>query len=96
MCPAKNGGITNDPRTFSVVDPDNLETTFGPGISVKQMTLGITSERLTYGVIDPYIPWSNWTTRQWQEAGNGFSPMRVKIGELSYGLSSSNFREGKK
>ena len=84
----------NDPRTFSIVDPDNLEATFGPGFSVKQMTLGITSERLTYGVIDPYIPWSKWTTRQWMEAGNGGSPMSIKIGEITHAIDSSSFRIG--
>ena len=84
----------NDPRTFSIVDPDNLEATFGPGFSVKQMTLGITSERLTYGVIDPYIPWSKWTTRQWMEAGNGGSPMSIKIGEITQQIDSSSFRIG--
>ena len=86
----------NDPRTFSIVDPDNLEATFGPGFSVKQMTLGITREKLTYGVIDPYIPWSTWTTRQWQEAGNCGSPMSIKIGELTHQLSTSNFRRSKR
>lgn len=88
-------GDLNNPATFSIVDPDNLAATFGSGYSIRQMTLAITDEKLTEGAIDPYIPWSKWTTEKLLKAGNGISPMRIKTGEITHYLSAANFKWGK-
>ena len=85
----------NDRSTFAIVDPDNLEATFGPGFSVKQITLGITSERLTNGAIIPYIPWSKWATGQWLSGNSGKKLMEIKIGKITHILSDGNFKQGK-
>ena len=59
------------------------------------MTLAITDEKLTEGVIDPFIPWSKWTTEKLLKAGNGINPMRIKTGEITHYLSATNFKWGK-
>jgi len=47
----------NDPTTVRKVDPDNLAATFGPGVSLKRITLEITDEEVTKGKVDALLPW---------------------------------------
>jgi hypothetical protein len=47
----------NDPKTVQKVDPDNLAATFGPGVSLKRMTLEITDEPVTEGKIESVLGW---------------------------------------
>lgn len=49
----------NDPTTVRKVDPDNLAATFGPGVSLKRITLEITDEAVTEGAVEKVLPW--WT-----------------------------------
>jgi len=49
----------NDPKTVRKVDPDNLAATFGPGVSLKRITLEITDEGVTEGAMEKVLPW--WT-----------------------------------
>jgi hypothetical protein len=48
----------NDPRTVKLVDPRNLEASFGPGVSLKRATIAIVdnSTPLTKG-IEKKLPW---------------------------------------
>ena len=46
-----------DPTTVKVVDPDNLAATFGPGVSLKRLTLEITDEPVTEGKIESVLGW---------------------------------------
>lgn len=46
----------NDPQTVQKVDPDNLAAMFGPGVSLKRMTLEITDEPVTEGKIERVLP----------------------------------------
>ncbi|MGD9851764.1 MAG: hypothetical protein AB7T38_10885 [Nitrospirales bacterium] len=46
-----------DPTTVKVVDPDNLAETFGPGVSLKRITLEITDEPVTEGKIEQVLGW---------------------------------------
>jgi hypothetical protein len=47
----------NDPTTVQRVDPDNLAATFGPGVSLKRITLEITDEKVMAGGIRKIVPW---------------------------------------
>ncbi|MEX2490602.1 MAG: hypothetical protein WD425_02455, partial [Nitrospirales bacterium] len=46
-----------DPTTVKTVDPDNLAATFGPGVSLKRITLEITDEPVTEGKIENVLRW---------------------------------------
>lgn len=45
------------PKTVQQVDPDNLAATFGPGVSLKRITLEITDEPVTEGKIEKVLGW---------------------------------------
>jgi hypothetical protein len=47
----------SDPRSVTVVDPDNLEKTFGPGVSLSRITLEITNDRVSDGPIERILKW---------------------------------------
>jgi len=47
----------NDPDTVQEVNPDDLSTTFGPGVSLKSITLEITDEAVTEGKIESVLGW---------------------------------------
>lgn len=47
----------DDPTTVQRVDPDNLAATFGPGVSIKRITLEITDEKVTKGRLKTVLPW---------------------------------------
>ena len=49
----------NDPKTVQKVDPDDLAATFGPGVSLKRITLEITDEPVTEGKIEQLLGWWN-------------------------------------
>ncbi len=46
-----------DPKTVREVDPENLAATFGPGVSLKRITLEITDEPMTEGRIERVLGW---------------------------------------
>jgi hypothetical protein len=50
----------NDPTTVRKVDPDNLAATFGPGVSLKRVTLEITHEKVTEGKVESLLTWLDW------------------------------------
>jgi hypothetical protein len=45
-----------DPKTVQKVDPDNLAASFGPGVSLKRVTLEIADEKVTEGSIASVLP----------------------------------------
>jgi hypothetical protein len=46
----------NDPKTVILVDPDDLEATLGPGVSWNEITLEMTDEPITNGLVTK-LPW---------------------------------------
>ena len=46
----------NDPETIEQVNPDDLENSFGPGYSLKSITLEVTEEPVTTGVVEKLLP----------------------------------------
>jgi hypothetical protein len=47
----------HDPTTVRRVDPGNLAATFGPGVSLKGITLEVTDEKAVGGRVDAILPW---------------------------------------
>ena len=51
-----------DPASVVLVDPDDLAATFGPGVSLKRVTLEITDEKMTRDKVELVLPWlSGWS-----------------------------------
>jgi hypothetical protein len=50
-------GDINDPASVKRVDPNNLEATFGPGNALQSITLSITDEPVTSGVVEKVLGW---------------------------------------
>lgn len=46
-----------DPKSVQEADPDNLAATFGDGVQLHGLTVEITNDRRTKGVIEKYLPW---------------------------------------
>lgn len=47
----------NDPMTVENVDGRDLSKTFGDGVKLKDITLEVTTEPITWGNINIYLPW---------------------------------------
>lgn len=56
-----------DPKTVELVDPFDLSASFGPGVSLKAVTLEITKERVTEGRVEEMLEWLTWTDQKWQD-----------------------------
>jgi hypothetical protein len=46
-----------DPKTARMVDPDNLEATFGPGVELRAVTLEVTGDPVTDGRVEQVLGW---------------------------------------
>jgi hypothetical protein len=57
----------NDPNSVREVDPENLAATFGPGVSLKRITLEITDEPVTEGKIESVLGW--WLAQGTEKKG---------------------------
>lgn len=50
-------GDINDPKSVKEVKPSDLAASFGPGYALKSVTLEITNEPVTEGVVERLLPW---------------------------------------
>ena len=55
----------NDPKTVELVDPNDLEKTFGADVKLVSATLEITDEGVTRGWVRKYLSWFD----KWQKHG---------------------------
>jgi hypothetical protein len=46
-----------DPASVALVDPANLAASFGPGVRLKSVTLEVTDEAVTEGVVERLLGW---------------------------------------
>lgn len=46
----------NDPASVEKVDPANLAASFGPGVRIHRMTIAVTSDSVTEGIVER-LPW---------------------------------------
>ena len=82
-----------DPKTVQKVEPDNLEMIFGPGVSLKRITLEITDEPVTEGKIESVLGW--WCDFRKKRARlNGSTSIGIADNELSNNLGPGSFRIG--
>jgi hypothetical protein len=49
----------NDPKSVKLVDPSDLAANFGPGVSLKAVTVQVTDEPVTDGRVDEVLGWWN-------------------------------------
>ena len=83
----------NDPNSVREVDPDNLAPMFGPGVSLKRLTLEITDEPVTEGKIEQVLGW--WCDLRKKRARlNGSTSIAISDNELSNNLGTGSFRIG--
>lgn len=50
-------GDIADPKSVALVDPTDLAASFGPGVRLKAVTLEVTEEPVTVGVVEGLIGW---------------------------------------
>jgi hypothetical protein len=50
-------GNISDPTSVQQVDPDDLAATFGAGYALRAVTLEITGEPVTIGVVEGVLGW---------------------------------------
>ncbi|MEO6202469.1 MAG: hypothetical protein ABIU05_13315 [Nitrospirales bacterium] len=73
----------NDPKTVQQVDPGNLAATFGPGVSLKRITLEITDEPVTEGKLESVLGWLDDLKKYRTDPNNPFTnTLSKKIGYL--------------
>jgi hypothetical protein len=71
-----------DPNSVREVDPDNLAATFGPGVSLKRITLEITDEPVTEGKIESVLGWLDDLKKYRTDPNNPFTNTLPK--EIGY------------
>lgn len=57
-----------DPASVKLVDPADLAATFGPGVRLKSVTLEVTNEAVTDGVVEEKL---DWLARIWPNQLDG-------------------------
>ena len=80
------GDIAN-PATVRRVDPHDLASVFGPGYTLKAITLEITDEPVTKGRVENLLQWLSWPRDRFLESGGGLSPLRVpgaSVGRIDF------------
>ena len=50
--PRRSGAVRDDPKSVKPVDPDDLAAAFGEGVSLKDITVEITDDPVTWGMDD--------------------------------------------
>lgn len=82
----------NDPTTVQRVDPKDLAATFGPGVSLKRITLEITDEKVTEGRVEAMLTW--WCTLRKARSRLNGKTGPISDNELSNTLGTGAFRVG--
>ncbi|MFO1203349.1 MAG: hypothetical protein U1E58_12005 [Tabrizicola sp.] len=57
-------GDIADPASVRLVDPGDLAAAFGPGVRLKAVTLEVTDEAVTEGVVEGVLGWAGKGNRQ--------------------------------
>jgi len=86
-------GDINDPASVKQVDPANLAEQFGPGVSLKSITMTITNEPVTTGKLeDVLVWWSEYENKQLD--GDKYTDFYAK-NRLANSLNRRDFKNGK-
>lgn len=81
-----------DPRSVKKVDPDNLAVAFGPGVTLKRITLEITDEGVTLGKVEKVLEWLTWPREKFLAAGSGSNPVQLSVDGGYLALGRDRFR----
>jgi hypothetical protein len=79
----------NDPTTVEEVDPADLAATFGPGYSLRRITVEITDEPVTSGIWKRFPWWDDYMDRHFD--GSPSSSKDMTTDSLAAHLSSRSF-----
>ena len=75
----------HDPLTMTTIKPDNLAASFGPGVTLKRITIQMTDEPVTAG-ISQRLEWLNRLERYQSDQTNPFtSTLSAGIGNFKVG-----------
>jgi hypothetical protein len=84
----------NDPKTVNQVDPADLAASFGPGFSLKSITLEITDEKVTEGEVEKVL---GWISEFYDKQLDGNTIIIIKApNRLANSLASGNFSTRRK
>lgn len=72
---------------------DHMEELFGEGVKLKEITLEITDEPVTWGVVDEFLPWLEGLQKI-NARLNGSTSIAVKTSDLSDNLGTGSFSTG--
>ncbi|MGO6982522.1 hypothetical protein [Rhizobium leguminosarum] len=81
-----------DPTSIRLVNPEDLESSFGIGYKLKSITLTITDEPVPAAKISQLLPWLNWPRDEMLRIGGGRTPVRISIGDGILPLDEPDFR----
>ncbi|MCX8572825.1 MULTISPECIES: hypothetical protein [Hyphomicrobiales] len=81
-----------DPKTVRKVDPDDLAASFGPGVTLKGISLGVTDKKVTEGRVDSVLAWLSWPREKLLAAGGGSNPVQLSIDDGYLALGRGEFR----
>jgi len=86
-------GDINDPASVKQVDPANLAEQFGPGVSLKSITMTITNEPVTTGKLEDVLAWwSGYENKQLD--GDKYTDFSAQ-NRLANSLNRRDFKNGK-
>lgn len=85
-------GDVADPTTVARVDPDDLAASFGPGVALRGMTLEITDDPVTGGVVEGVLGWLSWPRERLLAAGGGRNPVQISVDGGELALGRTDFR----
>ncbi len=80
---------TSDPTTISKVNPDDLTTSFGPGVKLRRMTVRFTDDPVTTG-IEHRLTWLPNTYERLH--GTNFHPDGIPVGDFQHMFSTEEFK----
>ena len=80
---------TNDPKTLEQVDPDNLATSFGSGVTLRRITVQLTDDPVTIRIKRRFPWWAHYRDRHF----DGTSTVSENMTDLNIAahLSSGSF-----
>lgn len=81
-----------DPRSVTLVDPDDLAASFGEGVSLKRLTAELTDDEVTMGIEKRLIWLPNYYNKQL--SGDRFQMLKNKDKGVSAFISASVFSAG--
>jgi hypothetical protein len=84
-------GDVGVPGSVRLVDPQNLAASFGPGVTLKSITLQITDEPVTEGRVGTVLPWLEEYRGKLRLDGAPYSSARA-VRSLAAELAVSDFK----